>query len=167
VFLSRILALLLILATAMAATVWAQRSVPVVQPLFFSHQRHIAEGMNCVDCHRQADKGTHATLPPVKACLLCHAEAKGEHPDEPKIREYAERQEEIPWARVNRLPGHVYFSHVAHVGYAQMECATCHGEMKELQAPVTMSQIRHLDMRACMNCHEEKGASNDCLRCHK
>jgi c(7)-type cytochrome triheme protein len=99
--------------------------------------------------------------------MLCHTDAQGRHPDEPKIREYAGRSEAIPWVQVNRVVGHVYFSHAAHVVYAKMECAECHGEMKDKTEPVTTPQVAHLDMTRCMACHEERGASNDCLRCHK
>jgi hypothetical protein len=123
--------------------------------------------LTCNDCHKQAAVGAHATFPTVKACLLCHKEAKGTNPEEPKIRKYADEGHEIPWEQVNRLPGHVYFSHVAHVKYAKMECITCHGEMKDRNEPVSVPQIDHLTMNACMACHKEKGVSTDCLLCHK
>ena len=139
---------------------------PVEQPIAFDHARH-AEELSCLDCHARADEGPYATLPLVSACLLCHAEAQGDHPDEPKIRELAETRGEIPWVRVNRLPGHVYFSHEAHVRWARMECAACHGDMTQATEPVTESQIDDLTMGRCMACHAERGAANDCLACHK
>jgi len=142
-------------------------SGPQLQPIAFNHKRHLEEGMNCADCHKGAQEGPHATLPSLKACLLCHSEPKGNHPDEPKIREYAAKSEAIPWVQVNRLPGHVYFSHTAHVTYAKMDCRECHGEMKDRTEPATTSQISELDMDRCMECHTEKGVSLDCLRCHK
>jgi|RhiMethySRZTD1v2_1073278.scaffolds.fasta_scaffold1340629_2 hypothetical protein len=137
------------------------------QPIAFDHARHVAEEMACTDCHRRAANGPYATLPLVATCMLCHAEAKGSHPDEPKIREYAAAGREIPWVRVNRLPGHVYFSHEAHVTYAEMDCAACHGAMKQATAPVTEPQIGHLTMARCMQCHHEKGVRDDCSVCHK
>jgi hypothetical protein len=48
-----------------------------------------------------------------------------------------------------------------------MTCQECHGDMTTLDEPVTRSQITGLDMAACMDCHDERGASNDCLICHK
>ena len=140
---------------------------PVVQPIAFNHKRHLAEGLSCKDCHKRAETGPHATIPPVKACMLCHSEAKGTDPEEAKVRAFAEAGHDIPWIQVNRLPGHVYFSHAAHVGYAKMDCAECHGDMKDRTEPVTVSQIGHLTMDRCMTCHQSKGVSLDCLRCHK
>jgi len=139
----------------------------VQQPLHFSHRDHLKEEMACVDCHKGVKTGRYATLAPVRACMLCHKKSKGEHPDEPKVRTYAKEGRAIPWVRVNRLPGHVYFSHVVHVRLARMKCKVCHGDMKDRVQPVTVSQIGGLDMAACIDCHRAKGASVDCIRCHQ
>jgi hypothetical protein len=48
-----------------------------------------------------------------------------------------------------------------------MTCVECHGDMENRTAPVTESQIDGLSMRACMDCHFERGVTNDCLACHK
>ena len=169
----RLLALLGVVAlgglASGAAVAWKarQRRAVVVQPMAFNHKRHLAEDMKCLDCHKGADKQAQAGAPTVKQCMLCHEEAKGTHPDEPKVREYAARGEAIPWIQVNRLGHDAYFSHVAHVNFAKMDCAECHGDMKDQTEPVTRPQITQLDMDRCMRCHKEKGASNDCLRCHQ
>ena len=139
----------------------------VAQPIAFDHARHTEEGLACLDCHARAQSSPYAGVPLVKACMLCHAEPQGENPEEPKVREYAERGEPIPWVRVNRLPGHVYFSHEAHVRWGEMECAECHGDVASSTQPLVRSQIEHLTMERCMSCHSEQGASNDCLACHK
>jgi len=139
----------------------------VVQPMTFSHATHHEEELACVDCHIRSEEGPYATIPKVKACLLCHEEAQGEHPDEGLIREYAERDEPIPWVQVNHVVGHVYFSHAPHVVTGEMECAECHGDMTTVDEPVTESQVDWLTMEACMDCHFERQVSNDCLLCHK
>ncbi len=149
------------------AYVWSKRPVPVQQPIAFDHQRHMKEEMSCTDCHAQAEKSAHAGFPMVQQCMLCHGEAQGKHPDEPKVREAADGGRQIAWQQVNQLAGHVYFSHVAHTGYAKMDCAECHGNMKELAVPVSVPQIRGLTMSQCMACHQEKGAETNCLSCHK
>lgn len=133
----------------------------------FSHKRHLQEGISCKDCHKRAEHGLHATFPSIKVCLLCHKEAQGEHPDEPKIREYAQAGRQIPWQQVGRLPGHVYFSHADHVRYAKMDCHECHGEMKEQDEAITLPRVGEFDMDWCMACHWDKDVSNDCLSCHK
>jgi menaquinone reductase, multiheme cytochrome c subunit len=137
-------------------------------PFTFNHKSHIeAEDMDCTDCHRFAAKGVHATLPRIKDCRDCHSEPQGEHPDEPKVREYLDAGAEIPWSRVNRLPGHVYFSHRAHVGFAEMDCMDCHSDMRVSETPLKRPDIHHLTMSNCMSCHQEKKAANECSTCHK
>lgn len=165
-----VLASIVLLAIAAAAAKLARNALhepPVAQPIAFDHARHAEEELGCLDCHKTAESSPHAGLPRIAACLLCHSEAKGQHPDEPRVREYAERKAEIPWVQVNRLPGHVYFSHAMHVKLAKMECAECHGDMAKASAPPATSQIEHLSMSRCMECHEQLGATNDCLACHK
>lgn len=144
--------------------------LPVTQPIQFKHKTHLDEklGLTCDSCHKGVNEGPHAGIPSVATCIkLCHTDPQGTNPEEPKVREYAARGEAIPWQQANRMAGHVYFSHVGHVKFAKMECKECHGEMKDRTEPVTMSTTHHLTMTACMACHQEKGASNDCLLCHK
>jgi menaquinone reductase, multiheme cytochrome c subunit len=138
----------------------------VTQPLHFSHKRHFEADIDCLSCHEQAGDAPMATLPSITACMKCHKEPQGEHPDEAKVREYGERREEIPWIQVNRMAGHVYFSHRAHVTFAEMECDVCHGDMTVLDEPVSVPNVR-LSMRECMNCHQKMNATNDCVACHK
>jgi hypothetical protein len=165
---TRIAAVLAPLAVAAAAA--CSRGLgaqPVRQPIAFDHQRHAAEGMACADCHARAADHAQAGHPRLQSCLLCHAEPKGSHPDEPLIRRYAEEKREIPWVRVNRTEGHVYFSHEAHVTWAAMDCAECHGAVKDRATPTTAPQVGALTMARCMECHQQRGARDDCLACHK
>jgi hypothetical protein len=159
-----------LLAAIPVAAAFRSRLAPEhspVQPLAFDHARHAAENLACLDCHVRAQSSPYAGIVLLKACMLCHVEPQGDHPDEPKVREYAERGEAIPWVRVNRLPGHVYFSHEAHVRWGEMDCAECHGDVASLTQPPQGSQIDSLTMERCMSCHTERRASNDCLACHK
>lgn len=150
---------------------WIEDALPgdpdvVVQPLGFNHQLHMEEDLSCEECHLHAADAAVATLPPTRVCMLCHEEPQGEEPEEPKVREFAELGDYIPWVVVNKSVGHVYFSHEAHVTWAAMECDECHGDSASATEPFTESQIDHLDMDACMDCHTERGASNDCIVCH-
>ena len=140
----------------------------VKQPLEFDHEAHIkAEEMDCTDCHRMAEKSPRAGLPLLKDCKDCHSEPQGKSPEEPKVREYLEAGKEIEWKTVNRLPGHVYFSHRAHVGIAEMKCWDCHRDMRKESKPVTRPDIGHLTMTRCIECHKEKKAELECTTCHK
>jgi hypothetical protein len=140
----------------------------VKQPLEFDHEVHIkAEDMECLDCHKFADKGPYATLPLIKDCADCHSEPQGKSPEEPKVREYTENNKEIAWVTVNRLPGHVYFSHRSHVAFGEMNCWDCHNDMRKESKTVVKSDIGHLTMSKCIACHEERQVETDCSSCHK
>lgn len=166
---TKVIAAVVVLAAGAAAG-WAlfnsRKGRVAEQPIAFNHKRHIDEGLTCTDCHKSVEKGPRATIPTIKTCLKCHEDPQGTNPEEAKIREFAKRGEDIPWVQMNRLPGHVYFSHRVHVAYAKMDCAECHGKMADRTEPVTAPNI-DLDMDKCMACHVSKGVSVDCLRCHK
>lgn len=141
---------------------------PVVQqPFEFSHKRHFEAEIDCLTCHEKAADEPHATLPLLKGCMKCHKEKQGDTPEEGVLLQYAARKEEPPWVQVNHVAGHVYFSHRAHVGFAEMECDVCHGDMKKVEHVLTRSNTEHLTMRACIACHAKQGASNDCVVCHQ
>jgi c(7)-type cytochrome triheme protein len=139
---------------------------PVEQPLHFNHANHMKEELTCDGCHRGALTRDVAGFPKIKGCMLCHDEAKGEHPDEPKVREYKESNKPIPWVRVNGNEGHVFFSHRAHA-LAEIECARCHGDVENMTEPIRLPTAELHSMDACMACHAKEQASNDCLECHQ
>ena len=148
---------------------WFYKSAPspVRQPLPFNHKKHM-ETSKCSDCHRFYETQAFAGIPTNEDCLGCHEDPMSKSPEEERQRkEYWEAGREIPWVRVNRLPEHTFYSHVAHVRFAKIDCAECHGNMKEQTEPVTTPQIGHLTMSKCMACHRERGVNNDCYRCHK
>ena len=60
------------------------------------------------------------------------------------------------------LPDHVRFTHKAHVR-AGVACETCHGDVAQMEAAV---QVESLSMGWCVSCHEDRGATRDCLACH-
>ena len=145
---------------------WGE-SDPIVQPMEFSHATHVqAEELRCKDCH-EAETAVQAGMPPIKFCDDCHKKAAGEHPDEPKVREYRKAKVEIPWVQVNRNVGHVYFSHRVHVALAELECEDCHGDVKEWTVPPPRRNEDLHSMGACISCHETEGASLECAACHK
>ena len=70
------------------------------QPIAYSHKLHIKSGLQCLDCHSNADTGARATIPSVSKCMLCHARIGTDKPEIRKIAEYAAAKREIPWERV-------------------------------------------------------------------
>ncbi len=136
------------------------------QPLPMSHKRHIDKEMKCRACHQGVEGEALASFPTLADCMDCHKTPQGQDPAEPEVRVFATRNQGIAWVRYNRLAGHVYFSHAAHVTLASMKCEQCHRDMSTLNQAPTEADV-HLDMSDCVACHRGKHASLDCLACHK
>jgi hypothetical protein len=47
-----------------------------------------------------------------------------------------------------------------------MECEDCHGRVEEWEVPPSRPNADLLSMHACITCHEDEGATIDCLACH-
>ncbi len=136
---------------------------PAAQPIAFSHAHHVTEiGIDCQFCHAYARRGPVAGIPSVQRCAGCHRVVLSEQPEILKVLEYWEDEEPIPWVRVHDLPDHVRFTHKAHLR-AGVACGTCHGDVAQMEAAV---QVESLSMGWCVSCHEDRGATRDCLACH-
>jgi len=140
------------------------------QPINYSHQLHIQAGAQCLFCHTQAARSPIAGVPSVEKCMGCHqAIALPESEELNKLNAYWEKDEPIPWVRVNKEPDFVYFSHQPHLG-AGINCETCHGNVSAADiAPV----MEKMDMGWCLDCHkqmfpeEDIARAVDCLTCHQ
>jgi c(7)-type cytochrome triheme protein len=154
-------------AAATAPAFWREAE-PVAQPLRFSHATHVeGEGLECLECHAGAETQPWAGLPDIRDCYECHKSPQGEDPDEDKVREFAKRKQQIPFVQITRNAGHVYFSHRMHVTVAEMECDSCHPGYAEHDGGPMAPNPDLLSMQACMDCHDERGATNECVVCHK
>jgi hypothetical protein len=164
------------------------------QPINFSHKAHVeGAGLSCDTCHTFRADGSFAGIPKTAKCKECHESKMGESPDEAKlVDEYIAKGKEVPWLSYARQPDCVYFSHVAHVKLANMECTTCHGNhgetdhlrpyeydritkySKDIPGPYISGfaffkkhQWESMKMRDCGDCHDKQHASNACFVCHK
>lgn len=140
------------------------KSTPV-QPIEFPHVTHIEKGLTCTEyCHETVTKGPQAGLPSVNTCLICHAQIATDKPRIQQITQMQEKGLDLAWQRVYEYAptAHVRFNHAPHIR-AEVECATCHGDI----AHQTVAQRNvDLNMGFCVTCHREKNAPNDCLTCH-
>ena len=134
------------------------------QPIAFTHKVHLAKGVECAGCHQGVEQGPDAGLPSVKLCMTCHLAIATDKPEIRKVAAYLERGEEIPWQRVYGYypSAHVRFNHAPHIR-AGVNCAACHGDMTQQTVAV---RAVDLDMGYCLNCHQQKKASVDCITCH-
>lgn len=152
------------------------------QPIEFSHAVHAGKlQLDCQYCHTTVAKSQHASIPAVSVCMGCHQFVKegssvGSADEIQKIHDYFNRGESIPWLRIHNLPEHVQFKHFRHVK-AGIECQRCHGAVEEMNrvwlVPDTVLRpsslflpAAKLEMGWCMDCHLERGASDDCAACH-
>jgi hypothetical protein len=134
------------------------------QPIAYTHKVHLAKGLQCVNCHVGVDEGPDAVIPGVKFCMTCHQVIATDRPEIKKIAAYLARGEEIPWARVYdySASAHVKFNHAPHIS-ANVPCSTCHGDMTK---QTTAEKVVNTNMGFCINCHQERKVSVDCLTCH-
>ncbi len=135
----------------------------VEQPLPYSHKTHLAVGLKCNSCHKNPDPGEAMGLPKENFCMSCHSAIKTESPHIQKLAAAARQMKAIQWERVYKLPEFVYFSHRVHVK-AGASCETCHGAVRERD--VITKEVAHT-MKACMACHTERQARNECTTCHE
>ncbi|HEV3200487.1 MAG TPA: cytochrome c3 family protein [Bryobacteraceae bacterium] len=162
---------LLAWAAWMAAAAWAQLSAPATlptkappaQPVPFNHKAHTAAGLTCLGCHAIAAPGDVAGFPGVAFCMGCHETVKKDSAAIRTLKSFAVDRKVIPWVRVYKLPGFVYFSHQVHHKQARIECAVCHGPMADR---TTTAQEKSTSMADCMKCHDQYKAPNGCDLCH-
>lgn len=142
------------------------RSQSLEQPIAYNHKKHIDLGLECANCHTGiAEQKARAGLPDLEICLSCHT-SDDTNPKTKIIQTYASEKRPVPWKRIYRVPGHVYFSHRRHVQMAKLDCRVCHGDMPKKETPVTRQAVE-IKMARCVDCHRKSGVTNDCLACHR
>lgn len=137
---------------------------PAMQPIPYSHKKHLALGLDCKDCHTNPEPGKLMTFPATDKCMPCHATVAKDKPAIKKLTEYAKSKQPIPWVRVYVvLPG-VAWNHRVHLE-AGVKCETCHGQVREMDAVSEVTSVT--TMYSCLNCHEMNHAKTACDTCHK
>ena len=135
------------------------------QPIEFPHNTHITQGLTCTEyCHENVTKGPVAGLPSVKTCMICHEAIATDRPRIQQITALRDKGLDLEWERVYGYPAqsHVKFNHAPHIR-ANVDCATCHGNIKDQ----TVAQRNvEMTMGYCVNCHNQNKAPVDCLTCH-
>ncbi len=137
------------------------------QPIAFSHKIHAGDNaINCQYCHSGVEKSKTAGIPSVNVCMNCHKGiSKGPTTGtaeiakiydaagwDPEKGEYSKPQKPIQWIKVHNLQDFVFFSHQQHVKVGKQECATCHGDLKQM---TTAKQVSPLTMEWCIDCHRK------------
>lgn len=138
--------------------------VVVEQPFEFPHNIHAGNQIACDYCHQSVAEGPVAGLPSVRTCMTCHRTVATNRPRIRQITQMREQGRDFAWKRVfdYPAPSHVRFNHAPHIR-AEVECTTCHGN---IGAQRVAQRNVNMTMGFCVNCHNERKASIDCLTCH-
>ncbi|MBI3948442.1 MAG: cytochrome c3 family protein [Armatimonadetes bacterium] len=155
----------IVLVVAGVGTYAAARMNPgPAQPIPFSHRLHAGKkDISCFFCHSDADRSSHAGMPAVEKCLLCHQVIIPDFGPIQPLREARLAGKGVPWVRVNVVPDFVYFNHQIHLARG-FDCGRCHGDVKQMDR---IHKVNRMDMAFCVNCHQQNGASTDCWVCHR
>ncbi len=136
---------------------------PPEQPIPYSHKTHVGKmGLPCAHCHKTDADGFYMEFPATATCMGCHKVIKKDSPHIKKLAEFAASGKPVPWVQIYRLPDYVWFAHASHTE-AGVECSTCHGPVAEREQ---LFKEKPTNMIACMQCHTEHKAPNDCDMCH-
>lgn len=136
----------------------------VEQPYKFNHAAHRI--MACIRCHEGAEDGIKATLPSAETCLNCHKSSPNSDQEEVAAWDASIQKGGFQWKKMTSVPDHVFFSHRRHTKLGKLSCVTCHGDVQDKTVPPSLPLIR-IKMDLCIDCHQQRGESDDCARCHK
>jgi hypothetical protein len=165
-------------ASALCAAAWALTAAcgpgsppPPEQPFRFSHKVHAGDAkIGCTSCHGFAERGPVAGVPSMARCQGCHKFVKEDKENAQldaelkALRKVLDGGKPVEWARVHRVPDHVFFTHQKHVVAGKLACKECHGPVETMEA---VRQVAPLTMGWCVECHRLKKVTTDCWACHK
>lgn len=136
------------------------------QPIAFNHQIMVQAGVSCLYCHNTARVSPAAGMPSVSLCMGCHKVIDPTNPTIMQVANYFNKQQPIPWVRVDVMPRFVFFSHEVHVN-SGVNCESCHGDVGHMTVD---HQVVQMNMGWCLDCHEKQKAGPqliDCVICHR
>lgn len=155
-----------LLLVALGAAV-AAGSGGVDQPVAFNHRKHTQDlQLGCEFCHPYVRTGAHPGLPDLDTCAPCHQAVQGTSPEAARLTAYVEQRRPLAFAKLFRLPPHVFYTHRRHVGIAELTCDNCHGVIAVSTRPPRRPLVR-IRMGFCLDCHRRTGQTLDCVACHR
>lgn len=169
-----LLGMLLIIGGGGYAVAYSSNTEQVVQPIRFPHVKHTPM-LACEACHIQgAGTGTaQVALPKIEFCMGCHQAEVSKSPEAAKVRQYSESGQEVPWIRLYGVADDIVFSHQVHLEQ-KLDCQACHGNIGDsvqwnsgFGKNGTGGPTGRTLMDTCLSCHRSRGASTDCVACHK
>lgn len=160
-----VVVLVVLLLVVVFALLFGRASAQPEQPIAFSHKNHAVDRqIACLYCHRGADEGYVAGIPPLETCMGCHQNVGLANDRVAVLRAYYGNNQPVQWTRVTFLPDHTVFAHRPHVLVAGISCLDCHARGAP---PERWFESFSPGMAWCTTCHAERGASTQCYTCHK
>ncbi|HKU36766.1 MAG TPA: cytochrome c3 family protein [Polyangiales bacterium] len=127
-----------------------QQNLVVEQPVQFDHRHHVLDdGIECLYCHRGAERAASAGVPATEVCMGCHAQVWNQSRLLEPVRASYYSGRPIAWNRVHDLPDFVQFNHGVHVS-AGVQCAQCHGAVERMPL---VHKVESFSMGFCLDCH--------------
>jgi hypothetical protein len=108
-----------------------------------------------------AERAARAGMPAAGRCLQCHKAMPESTPALRKLLGLAPTSRPFQ-AQYDNLPDYVIFSHAVHAR-GKIGCTVCHGKVTEQEQT---EPANALNMKACFDCHEARGARTGCRLCH-
>jgi len=141
----------------------AAKAEAPIQPIPYSHKKHLAIGLKCEQCHANPEPGDRMTFPAESKCMACHKTIAKDKAPIQKLAEFAKSGKAVPWVRVYVVANWVYWNHRAHLE-AKMTCEMCHGQVEEMDVMTKVTNVT--TMAGCIECHRKNDASTGCRYCH-
>jgi hypothetical protein len=155
-------------------------------PTRFFHDKHIAQEVDCTQCHERAPESVSstdqlipvgspgeetcatchdfaggATADPVSACSTCHTNYEPIY--KPGRKEDDFHAVQNPPAAMVLPPNNLKMNHKLHTDKG-ITCATCHGDLKNVQVATRANSLPV--MYTCLDCHNGQKAPDECRVCH-
>jgi hypothetical protein len=140
-------------------------AVPSPGEVPMNHQLHAGQyQIPCLACHVDADRSSSAGIPSARKCMGCHKLVARERPGVQILARRLEQGQGLRWTRVYAVPDFIYFSHRVHV-LKGVDCEACHPGVASSVAVDPSAPA--FTMGRCLECHQARNATQDCLACHK
>ncbi len=137
------------------------------QGIRYNHKVHVKDvGLDCISCHANVQTNAKASIPNIEICSTCHNDVSTDNAEIKKVAEFVTNKKNIPWKQIHQVPDHAYFSHRRHIVLGKIDCASCHGNVAEMEKPFVKPFIT-IKMDWCRDCHKSRGVTNDCYACHR
>ena len=131
------------------------------EPRAFSHERHLAEGLGCTDCHAAYEGDDQPQAVPQALCATCHEGLDEGRPPEEQVASLFPVGTYAPLHAPASAPD-LIFSHSRHMELGT-ECTQCHVgvDFSESTADGLLPS-----MGDCQDCHAALNVPAECSTCH-